>query len=277
VAATDTTPELRLQAPPRRTPPFGALAVRQFRFWTTSQRRTLRGTILSALLGPTLYLTAMGVGLGTLVDHGKGLPGHVSYLVFVGSGVLAATGMQVAFADATYPVLGSVKWVGNYKAAVNTPQRPEDVLYGHVLFVVLRIAAITGFFLVVMALFGVVESPWGILAWPAAILTGAAFATPVMAYCITLDNDVALGSLFRFVMTPLFLFSGTFFPWQQLPAWAHPIAFATPLWNGVELCRSLVEGNATLGGSLLHAGYLVLFVLAGLAVGRTTFRRRLYI
>jgi lipooligosaccharide transport system permease protein len=266
-----------LSAVPPRPPVAGALAYRQLRFWLTSQRRTLRGTILSALLGPTLYLTAMGLGLGTLVDHGKGLPGHVSYVVFVGSGVLAATGMQVAFGDATYPVLGSVKWVGNYKAAINTPQRPADVLYGHALFVILRITVITGFFLLVMTAFGVVESPWAILAWPAAILTGAAFTTPVMAYAVTLNNDVALASLFRFVMTPLFLFSGTFFPWQQLPGWAHPIAYATPLWNGVELCRSLVEGNATLGISLLHAGYLVLFVLGGLAAGRITFRRRLYL
>jgi lipooligosaccharide transport system permease protein len=272
VAASNALP-----AGSARPPAAGALAYRQLRFWLTSQRRTLRGTILSALCGPLLYLTAMGVGLGTLVDQGKGLPGHVSYLDFVASGVLAATGMQVAFGDATYPVLGSVKWVGNYNAAINTPQRPDDILYGHALFIALRITAITGFFLLVMAAFGVVESPWALLAWPVAVLTGMAFATPVMAYVVTLDNDVALASLFRFVMTPLFLFSGTFFPWQQLPAWAHPLAFATPLWNGVELCRALVEGHPTAGSSLLHVGYLLVFIVGGLAVGRITFRRRLYI
>jgi lipooligosaccharide transport system permease protein len=252
------------------------LAYRQFRYWVTYSRRTWRGTVLSAIFGPAFYLTAMGLGLGTLVDRNHNLPGGASYLAFVAPGVLAATAMQTAFGEGTYPVLGSVKWFGNYWAAVNTPQRPEDVAAGHAALCLLRITGVTGVFFAFSAAFGTVHSALGVLAWPAAVLTGGAFLLPIMAYVITLDSDIHLNTLFRFVMTPLFLFSGTFFPWQQLPQWAHPIAYATPLWHGVELCRSLTLGTATWGASLVHTAYLLAFTLGGFAVARVTYRRRLY-
>ncbi|HEV2346494.1 MAG TPA: ABC transporter permease [Actinocrinis sp.] len=263
---------------PRPTGEPGAarLGYRQFRYWVTYSRRTWRGTVLSAIVGPALYLTAMGLGLGTLVDHGSGLPGGVRYLDFVAPGVLAANAMTNAFGEGTYPVLGSIKWFGNYRAAVNTPQRPEDVIAGHAVLALVRIAAISGIFFAFMSGFGTLHSAWGILAWPAAVLTGAAFLLPIMAYVITLDSDQKLNTLFRFVMTPLFLFSGTFFPWRQLPGWAHPIAYATPLWHGVELCRSLTLGTAGWFMSLVHTTYLIAFALGGYAVARVTYRRRLY-
>jgi lipooligosaccharide transport system permease protein len=232
--------------------------------------------VLSAIFGPAFYLTAMGLGLGTLVDRNHNLPGGVSYLSFVAPGVLAATAMQTAFGEGTYPVLGSVKWFGNYWAAVNTPQRPKDIVAGHAALAMVRMTLFTGVFLAFSAAFGAVHSALGILAWPGAVLTGAAFLLPIMAYVITLESDGSLNTLFRFVMTPLFLFSGTFFPWQQLPQWAHPIAYATPLWHGVELCRSLTLGTATWGATLVHVAYLLAFALGGYAVARVTYRRRLY-
>lgn len=277
---TTTTTALPGSPPPPRAPipPArpGSLAYRQFRYWVTYSRRTWRGTVLSAVFGPAFYLTAMGLGLGTLVDRNHNLPGGVSYLSFVAPGVLAATAMQTAFGEGTYPVPGSVKWFGNYWAAVNTPQRPEDVAAGHAALALLRITGVTGVFFAFAAAFGTVHSGLGVLAWPAAVLTGAAFLLPIMAYVITLDSDLHLNTLFRFVMTPLFLFSGTFFPWQQLPQWAHPVAYATPLWHGVELCRELTLGTATWGAALVHTAYLLAFALGGFAVGRVTYRRRLY-
>lgn len=254
-----------------------SVTLRQFSFWLTFQRRTLRGTVASALIGPLLYLTAMGLGLGSLINRQHTLPGGEKFLVFVAPGVLAATAMQTAFGDGTYPVLGSVKWAGNYWAAIATPQRPAQVLRGHALFVLARITLITGFFLAIATAFGAVPSWEGLLAWPAAVLTGAAFTTPLMAYVITLDSEATLSNLFRFVMTPLFLFSGTFFPWRQLPHWAYPVAYATPLWHGTELCRSLTLGTATWGSAAIHVGYLALLAVAGLLAGQATYRRRLYV
>ena len=122
MTALESPPAVGGPAPIRAAVPGAArLSYRQFRYWVTYSRRTWRGTILSAICGPALYLTAMGIGLGTLVDKGNGLPGGVRYLDFVAPGVLAANAMQNAFGEGTYPVLGSVKWFGNYWAAVNTP------------------------------------------------------------------------------------------------------------------------------------------------------------
>jgi lipooligosaccharide transport system permease protein len=90
-------------------------------------------------------------------------------------------------------------------------------------------------------------------------------------------KDTSFAMIFRFGMIPMFLFSGTFFPVSQLPAWAQPIAYLTPLWHGVVLCRSLSLGTATVGGALLHVGYLSALVAAGLAAGYRTYRRRLYV
>jgi lipooligosaccharide transport system permease protein len=254
-----------------------ALAVREFRFWLTDYRRTWRGSIYSSVLNPLLYLGAMGLGLGTLVNkHGTAHLGGVSYLMFLAPGLLAAQAMQTGIGECTYPVLGSVKWNRTYQAAAASPLRPGDIFRGHQLFVTMRLLMNSGIFLAVMAAFGAARSPAVIAALPAAILTGLAFAAPVEAWAITQNKDTGFSVVFRFVMIPLFLFSGTFFPISQLPAWLHPVAYATPLWHGVELCRGISLGTLTTGDALLHAGYLAALTAAGLAAGRLTYRRRLH-
>jgi lipooligosaccharide transport system permease protein len=260
-----------------RAPATWVLAVRQFRFWMTNYRRTWRGSIYSSVLNPVLYLGAMGLGLGTLVDqHGTASLGGVSYLAFLAPGLLAASAMQTAMGEATYPVFGSVKWLKTYQAAVATPLRPADLFYGHLLFTALRLAMNSVVFLVVMAAFGAAASPWAIAALPVAVLTGLAFAAPIEAYTMTCKKDTSFAMLFRFGMIPLFLFSGTFFPVSQLPAAVRPLAYITPLWHGVALCRSLSLGTASLGGSAVHVGYLVAITVLGVCAARKTYQRRLY-
>jgi lipooligosaccharide transport system permease protein len=255
----------------------GALAVREFRFWLTDYRRTWRGSIYSSVVNPVLYLGAMGLGLGTLVNqHGTASLGGVSYLTFLAPGLLAAAAMQTGIGECTYPVLGSVKWNRTYQAASASPLRPADIMAGHQLFVVMRLLMNCGIFLAVMAAFGAARSPAVLLALPAAVLTGLAFAAPVEAWAITRNKDSGFAVVFRFVLIPLFLFSATFFPITQLPAWIRPVAYITPLWHGVELCRGISLGTLTVGGAFLHVGYLVAVTLAGLAVGRQTYRRRLH-
>ena len=196
-----------------------SFAVRHFRFWLTDYRRTWRGSIYSSVLNPTLYLAAMGLGLGTLVNHhGTTQLGGVSYLTFLAPGLLAAQAMQTGIGECTYPVLGSVKWNRTYQAATASPLRPTDIFYGHQLFVAMRMLMNCAIFLVVMALFGAVRSPEVLLALPASMLTGMAFAAPVEAWSITQNSDRGFSVVFRFIMIPLFLFSGTFFPVTQLPA-----------------------------------------------------------
>ena len=254
-----------------------ALAFRQFRFWLTDYRRTWRGSIYSSVLNPTLYLGAMGLGLGTLVDkHGTAHLGGVSYLVFLAPGLLAAQAMQTGIGECTYPILGSVKWNRTYQAASASPLRPGDIMNGHQIFVAMRLLMNCTLFFAVMAAFGTVHSPGELLAIPAAVLTGLAFATPIEAWAITQNKDIYFSVVYRFVLIPLFLFSGTFFPVTQLPAWLRPLAYVTPLWHGVALCRGISLGTLTTGDAFLHVGYLAALALAGLAVGRYTYRRRLY-
>jgi lipooligosaccharide transport system permease protein len=98
----------------------------------------------------------------------------------------------------------------------------------------------------------------------------------MMAFTVTVDGDQPINVVFRFVMTPLFLFSGTFFPWQQLPGWMHPVAFATPLWHGVELTRELTLGTVDAGSALIDLGYLLAALAVAYGLARRNFRRRLY-
>lgn len=259
-------------------PAWWPMAVRAFRFWLVNYRRTWRGSIYSSVLNPVLYLGAMGLGLGTLVDkHGSPSLGGVSYLAFLAPGLLAAAAMQTAMGEAMYPVLASVKWLKTYQAAVATPLRPADLFRGHLLFTTMRLFMNCAIFMAAMAAFGAIESLWVLAALPVAVLTGLAFAAPVEAYAITQDKDQNFAMIFRFGMIPMFLFSGTFFPVSQLPAWIRPVAYATPLWHGVALCRDLSLGTADLIGALGHVAYLVAFTLAGLALGLRTYRRRLYV
>jgi lipooligosaccharide transport system permease protein len=255
-----------------------SFAVREFRYWLTNYRRTWRGSIYSSVLSPLLYLGAMGVGLGSLVDaRGTARLGGVSYLAFLAPGLLAAAAMQGAVEESTYPVLGSVKWRRTYYAAVASPLRPADIFHGHLLFTIMRLTMNSAIFLAVMAAFGAIASPWAVAALPVAVLTGLAFAAPIEAWAITVAKDTSFALVFRFGMIPLFLFSGTFFPVTQLPAWIRPLAYVTPLWHGVALCRSLSLGTVSLGGALVHVGYLAALAAVSIAAGNRTYRRRLYV
>jgi len=262
-----------------RPPLSGAVfAVRELRFWLTNYRRTWRGSIYSSLLNPLLFLGAMGLGLGTLVNkNGDAAIGGVKYLVFLAPGLLAATAMTTAVGESTYPVLASVKWLKTYQAASASPLRPADIFHGHMLFVALRLTMNCAIFLAVAAALGAVQSWWAIAALPVAVLTGMAFNTTIEAWAITRNRDTSFAVIFRFGLIPLFLFSGTFFPITQLPAWLRPIAYATPLWHGVALCRALTLGTATLGGALIHVGYLAGLTAIGVVAGNRSYRRRLYV
>jgi lipooligosaccharide transport system permease protein len=132
-------------------------------------------------------------------------------------------------------------------------------------------------YLVVMTLFGASESALVLLALPAAALTGMAFSTPVVAFAAVNNNDAGFAMLFRFVVTPLFLFSGTFFPVSQLPAGLEQFAYLTPLWHGVDLCRSLSLGTARFGLTVLHVAYLAAWVVVGAVLASRAFRRRLVV
>ena len=255
-----------------------APAVRSLESWAYRYRRTWRGSFVSSVLGPVLFLAAMGLGLGSLVNQrpgGNAALGGVSYLVFLAPALMAAAAMQTAALESSWPIMAAVKWLKTYDAMLATPLRVRDLLFGHLTWIAGRVTMSCAVFLVVMAAFGAIDSPQAVFLLPAAVLTGLAFAAPIAAYSITLERDAGLTAVFRFGIIPMFLFSGTFFPISQLPAALRPVAYLTPLWHGVDLCRDLNLGHATFLPSLGHAVYLAAWFVAGTAVATVTFRRRL--
>jgi lipooligosaccharide transport system permease protein len=254
------------------------LTVRALRCWLTVYRRIWRSSVFSSFLGPMLYLGAMGFGLGSLVDaHGTASIGGLPYLQFVAPAILATQAMQTAMTESTFPVFGSVKWNKIYIAAQASPLRPKDIYRGHLLFNTLRIALNSAVFLLVMWAFGGVRSPWIILGLPVAVLLGLAFAAPVAAWAVTLRQETSFNYVFRFGMIPLMLFSATFFPLSQLPAWLRPVAYVTPLWHGVDLCRALNSGHVDAGSAAIHVAYLAALAGFGIWLGGRTYTRRLYV
>jgi lipooligosaccharide transport system permease protein len=260
-------------------PTSWTLTMRAFRCWLTTYRRLWRSSVWSSFLGPVFYLAAMGYGLGSLVDkNGTASLGGVPYVVYVAPAILAFQAMNTGMSNASFPVYSSVHWSRIYLAAQATQLRPADISRGHMMFITLRVAMNSACFIVVMAAFGTIRSGWAALLLPVAALTGLAFAAPVAAWAVTLDKDYVMNYVFRFGAVPMMLFSGTFFPVSRLPGWLQPVAYATPLWHAVALCRGLSLGTGlTAWSAAAHVGYLAAIATAGLWAGSVTYRRRLYV
>jgi lipooligosaccharide transport system permease protein len=265
---------------------MAAPAVRVLEHELLVYRRAWRGSLFSSFLNPVLFLAAMGLGLGSLVDasasagtstdaaNAAALAG-VSYLAFIAPGLLAATAMQTAAGEATFPVMAGLVWIKSFHGMTATPIRPSDVVIGKLTYIGIRLLLVLSVFFVVTVLFGAVTGPESILAVPAAVLTGLAFAAPIAAYSATQKDANGFNALFRFGVIPLFLFSGTFFPITQLPELLQLVAVLTPLWHGVDLCRSLALGYAEPLPTAIHVIYLGTMATAGFAAALTTFQRRL--
>jgi len=255
---------------------MAAAALRVVEAHARVYRRTWRGSVISTFLSPAMYLLAMGVGLGTLVDRGAGTTAlGIPYLAFLAPGLLVAAAMQTGAGDGSWPVMAGIKWTKTYHATLATPIRVQDLVVGHVGWVGIRVTFVSVVFVLVMAAFGAVPVGAGLLAVVPAVLTGLAFTAPVTAYAAWLERDTGLSNLFRFGIVPMFLFSGTFFPITQLPEWMQPLAYVVPLWHGVELARGISLGLPTAFSPVVHVAYLAVWIVAGTVAGIRLFRRRL--
>ncbi len=265
------TPTLRI---PELGDPGRSLAALEY--WLRAYRRTWRSSAVTAFVMPLLFLGAFGGGLGKLVDGGgQGQLDGVPYLKFVAPGILAGAAMQSAFSESTWPVLSSRKWNGHYQAQAGSPLTIPDIVTGHLLFIVFRLGLGAIAFALVGSLVGAFSPGRVILAVPVAVLTGLAHAAPLIAFAITRESDTDFSLLMRFVMTPLFLFAGTFFPISQFPAAVEVLAWITPLWHGTQLCRDLSMGDAGLLASAGHLAYLLLWCAGGYALALRAYRKML--
>jgi lipooligosaccharide transport system permease protein len=244
-------------------------------------RRNWRATAVSTIVQPLLFLLAFGLGFGTLV-RGSGsaaaATGGVDYLVWLAPGLLAMSAVQTAAFDSTYPVLSGFKWQRTYSAMVAGPITPGQVALGHLGWLAIKTVGAGAVCVVVIAAVGGVAGPGIAVALLVSVLTGAAVAAPITAYSATLETEGAsFPALFRFVVIPMTLFSGTFFPVDRLPAVVRPLVWVSPLWHGTELARPAALGGpwppwpAVAG----HLAFLIALLAVGTALAVRFFTRRL--
>jgi lipooligosaccharide transport system permease protein len=238
-------------------------------------RHTWRATATVSFLNPVFFLLSIGVLLGRLVDSRHPQLGGLDYLQFVAPALLATTAMQTAASLSTFPVLAGLKWLRTYQAVVATPVRVRELVAGLLAWTGARVLFSVSIFAAIAAVGGAFTSAYAAFAPLAALLCGLAFAASITAFSARLENANWLAPIFRFVLLPLFLFSGTFFPLSRLPEWIRPLAWATPLWHGVSLCRDIATGHAAALPTTIHVLYLVALAAVGVMLAVRTCERRL--
>ncbi len=239
-------------------------------------RRLWHRSIAFGFLQPVLFLTAMGIGVGALMSRQDlSAFGGVPYIDWIGPGLLAAMAMQTATFESTYPIMNKIMWGRNYEAMLSTPLTTRTLVVGELFWVAFRIGTLATVFLVVLTVFGIVRSPFAILAVPVAMLIGTAFSACLIAFTSTQKNDVGFSALFRFVINPLFLFSGTFFPLSNLPDALEWVAWLTPLFHGVQLIRGLVLDSVNLAAAPIHLAYLLIMLGIGVVLADRHLRKRM--
>jgi len=220
--------------------------------------------IVSGFFEPLFYLLSIGLGLGALIGAVPFGGQEVPYTAFVAPALMASSAMNGAIYDSTMNVFYKLREARTYDAILATPIGVGDVALGEIGWALIRGAIYATMFLLVMFVLGFVRSPLAILALPAAILIGFAFAGVGMA-ATTFMRTWQDMDMVQMVILPLFLFSATFYPIETYPDAVRILVQLTPLYHGVDLIRSLTTGIVG-PGILVHVAYLAIMGLVGLAI-----------
>ena len=216
--------------------------------------------LFSGFFEPVFYLFSIGIGIGHLVGTINGVP----YRTFVAPALMASSAMNGATLESTMNIFHKLKYAKIYDAVLATPVDVPDVARGEIAWCLIRGALYGSGFVVVMTAMGLIESPWGMLALPAAVLIAFAFAACGMA-ATTYVRTWADFEIVQLCLVPLFLFSATFFPLSTYAAPMRVVVQCTPLYHGVTLIRSLTTGDLSLA-LVAHVGYLVAMGMIGLTI-----------
>ncbi|WP_206447390.1 ABC transporter permease [Agrococcus sp. KRD186] len=262
-----------------------ARRARAWGWWFVAEHRirAMRSYVASWIAisvgSPFLFLLGLGLGLGLLVDANQGAQGvdGVPYLVFIAPALAMATAMQTAAQENTYGVFGGFKWFPMFFAMNGTPIGAAHIVVGFQVSVLVRVLLPLVAFSLVMVVFGIGSPIGALLLLPIGLLLATAVGFAVMAWVSTQTEDRGqLSFVERFVVVPLTLFSGTYFPLETLPAFLHWIGWISPLWHAAELGRAaLYDAALSPLMALVHIGYLVLLASLTCWLSVRTFRRRL--
>ena len=272
VETTDASALIASGVKPRR---WGSWYVAEHRI--RGMRAYAQTLIATSIGNPLIYLFALGIGLATLVDKGTGDVGGVSYLVFVAPALLGLAAVTVAAEEFTYPMLIGFKWNPIFFAMNAGPISGAQIVNGIYIGVIARMLPTTLLYFVVMLLFGAVPLATGILIVPIAILAAMSIGIVISSYSAGVENDTSqMALIMRFGITPILLFSGTFFPLTQLPIWLQWIGWVSPLWHGTELGRVVSYGmSEPLWLSVVHILYPLTLALVFWRITQRVVTRRL--
>jgi lipooligosaccharide transport system permease protein len=253
---------------------------RRWGWWYVAELRLreMRGyvsyVVTSSFGNPLMYLLALGVGLAHLIPAGiDGVP----FLVFVAPALLMSTILSIGAEEGMYPVLGGFKWHKIFFAIHATPITPGQIVGGFLVHLTIRFTFTAGVFFGFLVAFGAVPLATGWLMIPIAILGAFAILTPLASYSAGIDDDRGQFALIqRFVVMPMFLFSGTFFPLSQVPDWLEWVGWVSPLWHATQLGRTVSYGlNEPLWLTVTHGGVLAAYAIIGAYLMHRAFVKRL--
>ncbi|MDR3591759.1 MAG: ABC transporter permease [Negativicutes bacterium] len=219
-------------------------------------RRTWLTNLIFNFAEPFLYLTALGVGLGALVQG----VGELSYIQFIAPGMVASAAMWAATNECTYASYVRLNFQKTFHAMLAAPVTIRDVVAAEVIFGLLKSVIYGTVILVVIWGWGLVPSWWGLLIPVVLILPGVTFSLMALSYTGVTTHIDYMGYYVILVTTPFYLFSGIFFPIVGLPDWALALAWVNPLYHTVEICRALAIGKVSAG---LWANAATLAAMAG--------------
>jgi len=253
----------------------GALSVTESRILI--MRKFIPVVISIAVANPTLYLIAAGLGVGKLINHHSGGVDGVKYLTFLAPALLATAAIQTAMDETVFTTIQGFKWGKVFYAMNATPLSGRQIANGVFLSAFLRTAFSTVIYGVIIDLFGGFSSQRGWLAVLVGLLAGSAFGALMLGISAWIRNDDQFFNILgRFIMMPLFLFSGTFYQLSTLPIYLRWVGWASPIWHATELGRYMTYGHhISFVMFIVHFGYLFAMLSFGLWLAYREFEKRL--
>lgn len=215
---------------------------RAFRVWQrnfTVYTKLYKSSIALNFVEPALYLAALGLGLGAFVKEINGVP----YINFIAPGIIASSSMFAATYECTYGTYVRMTYQKTFDAILATPVNIDDLVAGELMWGATKSMLYGTIIMIVISLFGLVDSAMIILAVPILFICGLIFAEVSVIAAATVPGIDTFNYFYTLLMTPMFLFSGIFFPLDNLPPVVAKIAFFTPLYHLVNICRSFSSGQ----------------------------------